>query len=282
MCKGEKIFQNGSIINCKGFELVFPENSFIDSLLDIYLYDMDTYIKDLYAESRIPNDAIPITDSITDNQYTFIVNNNPLPTPNISYIFTLPVPQTIINACPTNYEYEIFIYAQQQESANILWPLMLLIDSVESLTAEFFPEIWMNKEAEFVVSCTPGSDTTRSAIIGEGGGRRRRRRLQTTVGNCPVDAIQSPLANKREITRKFNKRDHVGVDYAVDSSDILAAANGTVIKSGNSSFYGPRIILMHDNGIMSIFVSPFEDTYVCFKTVSKSIIQIKNRWSNNI
>lgn len=270
------ILQSGNTIECEGFKLIFPPNAFPNSSLQILLQDMTPYLKDLYEETAVSTqDAISINDNdITYNQYTFIVNNDPFESisDDISYVFTLPIPESISNSCGDGdeYGYEIFMYSQQQETDDIDWPVMPLIDSSydpisKSLTAELFPEIWMNKTAEFVISCTPGSDISASSINTDNGGRRRRRLIYETAGICNADPIYSPLQGDRIITKEFNPRRHIGVDYAVNNDNILAVANGTIYKSGDSQFYGPRIVLKHDQG------TEFKTIIVCFKIVSKSI-----------
>ena len=252
---------------------------------------MTPYMKELYDESTLALDAMVMTDDILQNQYTFIVDNDPFPTKDadIPYIFTLPIPDSILNACGNDYGYEIFMYTQQQETLDILWPIIVLIDSfynetAQSLTAEFFPNIWMNKTAEFIISCTPGNDRITSI-----GGRRRL--SHETVGHCPADPIHSPLTGERVISREFSRR-HVGVDYAVNNDDILAAANGTIQKSGDSKFYGPRIILKHDEGMFGFldtfcfFFAEFENRFQIEKYKIKCIwlltLICMLRWSNNI
>ena len=271
-----EILRSGNNISCQGFELIFPPNAFPDSKLQILVQDMSPYMKDLYEESAVSaQDAIQIDDSIIQNQYIFIVDNDPLNETlnDISYTLTLPIPETILNSCDNDndndYGYEIFIYGQQQETDQILWPIMTLIDSVydpdtQSVTAQFFPEIWMNKTAEFIISCTPGFDL---------GKRRRRLSDFDTEGICIADPIYSPLKDERIVTRPFSRK-HIGVDYAVNNDNVLAAANGTIKKSGNSKFYGPRIVLKHDQGINDLIFIVF---CIGFKTIMFVLKSFPNR-----
>ena len=230
------IYRSGNTVIRDGFALTFPENAFPDSRIQIAVSDMEQNMKELYDESTMGHGAMSMTDIVLNN-YTFIVENDPLETPNISYTFKMPIPNSILNQCPDDYGYEIFKYAEQQELDERLYPLFILIESVyneteQSLTGTVYPEIWINKIAQFVISCTPGPN-------------RRSRRLLS--GNCKAGALSSPLQSQRNVLRGFS-RSHVGVGYAADGQYILAVSNGSIIKSGDSMFYGPRVIQKHDDG----------------------------------
>jgi len=248
-CTGLFIEQSGNTIHCQGFVLTFPENAFADSWLDILVTNMDKHDLEVWDESTIADNAYPI-DNMTDNQYVFRVQHPPLETENISYTFTLPIPQTVLDLCPDDYGFEAFNYNEQAESALITWPLIVLKDSRynatgNTLTVEMYPDAFINNQSKFIMSCTPGKRDSSN---------RRRLTNHETVGDCKADPIYPPLSGEpRIIHRAFNIRKHVGVDYVVDDEPILAVSDGTVVKSGNSSIYGPRIIIKHTAGGASVY-----------------------------
>jgi len=233
----------------------FPADAFDAdvTLLDVFTTDPSAKYIPLWAESTVADHAFPIAN-MSDMQYTIQVSNEPLLTENISYVWTLPIPPTVPELCPINSDFDFFVFDEQHEAPDLIWPMIRLVDTAynatqQSLTVEISPRIWANRTAILFIGCTDHSSLPRRRRLGRRHRRRRRRILQSQSLNCDAVPIQSPLERDLEVVRAFDAWEHVGVDYRVDGDAILAVADGTVLECGESAFYGPWIVLEHQGGV---------------------------------
>eukprot|EP01084_Bolivina_argentea_P004267 8121_1 len=259
------ILRSGNTVIEQGITMVFPPEAFPDSIIEIDIGQVDGFIKQIYDESTAVFLAMNI-DNIKNNYFLFRVENDPLPTEDISYIFNIPIPHDLLDKCPSDYGFEIFVYTEQNGFGSELWPLMVLYESVynvtsNSLIAEFYPEMWINKEADIIVSCTPGKNgehvRRRRNLLHK---KKKKKKKKTPVaGECHASTLECPISGRSKKKRcksckvlKEYSRTHVGVDFA--SKDyIIAAANGIVEMSYTSLVYGEVIVLRHLDGSATIY-----------------------------
>jgi len=174
------------------------------------------------------------------------------------------VPVDLLNHCPSDHGYEIFTYQEQTGFGTESWPIMVLYESVydastESVTAQFYPEMWINRTADVLLSCTPGKSTADSSPPRR---RNRRRLLQNTnvsTTECHAAYISCPIplrlqTDQCQVLYAFS-RTHIGVDYASTDSNgsILAAASGVIETSQTSFIYGDIIVLRHLDGSATVY-----------------------------
>ena len=257
------ILQSGNTILDQGITTEWPQDAFPDSILEILITTPPDSLKALYDESTSAFNAFSL-DGITANYFLFTVENDPLSiNPDISYTFTIPIPTDLLTNCPDDYGYEIFTYEEQTGFGTESWPLMVLYESTyndvdKTLTAQFYPEMWINKQAEILLSCTPGANTVSTRRRLQGGGTSTVA-VAVTSNECHAGPISCPIPLKLQTDQcqvlLSYSRTHIGVDY--ESTDpngnILAAATGVVEKSEHSQYYGEIIIIRHQDGSATVY-----------------------------
>eukprot|EP00485_Elphidium_margaritaceum_P020234 CAMPEP_0202726012 /NCGR_PEP_ID=MMETSP1385-20130828/184396_1 /ASSEMBLY_ACC=CAM_ASM_000861 /TAXON_ID=933848 /ORGANISM="Elphidium margaritaceum" /LENGTH=689 /DNA_ID=CAMNT_0049392223 /DNA_START=42 /DNA_END=2111 /DNA_ORIENTATION=- len=275
------ILETGNTILDQGISTAWPPNAFPDSVLEILITsltnDTDAFMSELYEASTAVFYARSLED-ITENYYIFTVENDPLPTANISYTFAFPIPYDLFVKCDAGYGYVILAYEEQTGYGTEKWPLFNLYPSLldasgSMLTAVFYREMWRNKTANILLSCTPGTNINAAAnnqVSGGEGGQRRRQLLQNSNAINAINAIDFsdkclsasiscpiPLLLQTDHCNVLvpYSRNHIGVDYESThpNGTIIAAANGVVEQSETSFFYGDMITLRHFDGSATVY-----------------------------
>eukprot|EP01083_Nonionella_stella_P099381 279445_1 len=193
-------------------------------------------------------------DNITNHSIHLEVNNMPLQTPNVAYRFTLPIPSDLLQHCPSDYGYEIFIKMDQIEFPRNTFDLFALFESTydpthETLTTHLVPEVFQHFVADMIVSCTPGTNIVPV---------RRRSLLQNDnhAMDCKASEIICPIQDGRCIIRTPFGSDHYGVDYASRNQPIVAAHNGVVERTDTSSgTYGQVIVIRGEDGSATLYAN---------------------------
>ena len=137
----------------------------------------------------------------------------------ISYQFTMPVPRSLLSTCPPNFGFEIFTYSEQVETEDLTYPVIAIVESqydetTQTLTATVYPQVWVDRTARFIISCTPGGSNV----------RKRRRRLQmesmkVTEMLYDIESTDIFDMNETEIFDFLNDVDSVESEDSIQSQD---------------------------------------------------------------
>lgn len=111
---------------------------------------------------------------------------------------------------------------------------------VEAQTAE------ENRIQSLINSAVSSQKSTAQSTVSSGSG--------SMVWPCPSTKRLTSVFATREHPIDGVTKMHNGIDIAGGyGADIIAAASGTVLFSGNSSSYGKYIVLSHENGVTTLY-----------------------------
>lgn len=230
----------------------FPPNAFPDSILEITISEPSALVQSIYTDTTSAFQALSL-ENITGNAIHFEVENDPLNTTDITYNTTIPIPTDLLDECPSDYGYEILTIVQQQGYTDI-FPMFVLFESLydpiaQTLNAQLTPEMFTNRSADMVISCTPGTNIIFS-------GRRRSRRLLQNANygtECKASEIRCPIESGFCHPVNPFAADHDAIDYVANQQNIVAASEGVVERSSASEVYGEVVIIRHRDGSATVY-----------------------------
>merc|ERR1719361_1844718 len=134
----------------------------------------------------------------------------------VSYTFTMPIPKDLWRVCPDEFGFEIFVHSEQVETADIIFPVMALLQSTfdednRVLTAVMYPNIWVDRSAKIIISCTPGGSNVRgrrrlqfsSQVVKQ---EIREKEQSSKMAGCPASEIEPPVEGDRfPLVRAFSR-----------------------------------------------------------------------------
>ena len=226
----------------------FPPNAFPDSILEITISEPTALVQSIYEDTTSAFQAFSLFN-ITRNAIHFEVENDPLNTRGITYNTTIPIPTDVVTQCPSSYGFEILTIVEQHGFTDS-FPLFVLFESLydpiaQTLTAQLTPEMFANRSADLLVSCSPGTNIN---FV-------RRRLLQNPDygTECRAAEIQCPIGSGFCHSVNGFSRKYDGIDYAANQENIVAASSGVVERSTESVTYGQVVIIRHQDGSATVY-----------------------------